>query len=258
MIILWILLSILAGVLGVLVLYLVFTCICSLFISKRKEYNKNSKFYRFLLYSWTWIALRLLRIKVHITGMEKLPKDGRFVFVGNHISNYDPIITWYALRKYDLAFISKESNFNIPIFGRIIRKCCFMSIDRANPKNAVKTITRASGLIKADEVSMAVYPEGTRNKTQHVLLPFHNVVFKIAQKPQVPIVVASTYGTNKIAGRTPFRRTHVYLDILNVLSTEEVLQSRTAEIGSTVTRIITENLEKYTIGEKDEKLLHIV
>ncbi|MBQ7224147.1 MAG: 1-acyl-sn-glycerol-3-phosphate acyltransferase [Clostridia bacterium] len=190
--------------------------------------------------------------------MEKLPKDGRFVFVGNHISNYDPIITWYALRKYDLAFISKESNFNIPIFGRIIRKCCFMSIDRTNPKNAVKTITRASGLIKADEVSMAVYPEGTRNKTQDVLLPFHNVVFKIAQKPQVPIVVASTYGTNKIAGRTPFRRTHVYLDILNVLPAEEVLQSRTAEIGSTVTRIITENLEKYTIGEKDEKLLHIV
>ena len=39
-----------------------------------------------------------------------------------------------------LAFISKESNFKIPIFGRIIRKCCFMAIDRSNPRKALPTI----------------------------------------------------------------------------------------------------------------------
>ena len=246
MIVLWILLGILAGVLGILVVYLLFACIYSLFISTRKEYNKNSKFCRFLLYSWTWIALQFCRVKVHVTGLDKLPKNGRFLLVGNHISCYDPIITWYALRKYDLAFISKESNFNVPIFGRIIRKCCFMSIDRENPKNAVKTIVRASGLMKADEVSTVVYPEGTRNRTQDILLPFHNVVFKIAQKAQSPIVVVSTYGTNQIAKRTPFRKTHVYLDIISVISAEEVIQSRTAEIGDKVAQLMKDNLIQYT------------
>lgn len=65
-------------------------------------------------------------IYIHTEGIDKIPKDGRFLFVSNHRSNFDPILTWYVLKDYDLAFISKAENFRIPIFGRIIRKCCFI------------------------------------------------------------------------------------------------------------------------------------
>ena len=73
-------------------------------------------------------------------GIDKIPKDGRFLFVSNHRSIFDPILTWYVLKDYDLAFILKAENFRIPIFGRIIRKCCFMAIDRENPRNASKPL----------------------------------------------------------------------------------------------------------------------
>lgn len=96
--------------------------------------------------------------------MEKLPKNERFLLVCNHRSKFDPILTWYVLRDYNLAFISKPENF---------RRCCFMAIDRENPRNALKTIHQAAELIKQNEVSVAVYPEGTRSKTCE-LLPFHN------------------------------------------------------------------------------------
>lgn len=65
-----------------------------------------------------------------------------------------------------------------------------MAIDRENPRNALLTIEKAAKLIESDEVSIGIYPEGTRSK-ECVLLPFHNGVFKIAQKASVPIVVAS-------------------------------------------------------------------
>ena len=55
----------------------------------------------------------------------KIPEGTRFVLVGNHQSKFDPILSWYILRKKDIAFISKPENFKQPIFGRIIRKCCF-------------------------------------------------------------------------------------------------------------------------------------
>ena len=247
MIVLRIVLYLLLALLGAFTLYVLFTCICALFVKKGKEYDKNSKFYRFLLYSWTSIALFLTQIKIHVTGMEKLPK-GRFVLVGNHRSAYDPIVTWQAFKKYDLAFVSKEGNFHIPFFGRVIQRCCFMEIDRTNAKNALKTVARACKLIATDECSVAVYPEGTRNRGEG-LLPFHNSVFKIAQKAVTPIVVVAVRGTEKIAERTPWRRSHMYLDVLEVIPAEEVISSRTVDLGE---RISTEILDHINIckGEK--------
>ena len=248
MIVLWIVLYALLALIGLFTLYVLFTCICAFLVKKDKEYNQNSKFYRLLLYSWTTIAMFLTHIKMHVTGMEKVPQ-GRFLLVGNHRSAYDPIVTWQAFKKHDLAFVSKEGNFRIPFFGNVIQRCCFMEIDRTSPKNALKTVSRACELIKSDECSVAVYPEGTRNRGEG-LLPFHNSVFKIAQKSGVPIVVVAVCGAEKIAKRTPWRRTHVYVDVLDVIPTEEVLNSRTVDIGERVGATLLEHINTRE-GEKE-------
>lgn len=238
-----ILLYILGALLALLLLYVLFLGVCCLFINPEKEYNKNSPFYRFLLDSATAAAMKICRIRVHISGVEKIPKDTKVLFVGNHRSNFDPIITWYAFKNWKIAFISKQSNFKIPFFGRIIRRCCFMPIDRENPRKAIPTINRAAKLLRKQEVSIGVYPEGTRSKSGE-LLPFHNGVFKIAQKADAPIVVLSITGTEKIAKRTPFQRTDVYLDVLEVFSGEKLKGAKTELIGTAVRYLIENNIEK--------------
>ncbi len=225
---------------AVIIFYCLLLIISSYLINPEKEYNKNSKYYRFLLNSATACSLKLIRIKVKINGIENLPTDGRFLLVCNHISKFDPIISWYILRKYDIAFISKPENFKVPFFGRIIQKCCFMPIDRENPRNAVKTINRAVSLIEKYEVSVGVYPEGTRSK-DGVLLPFHNSVFKIAQKANVPIIVMTIIGTEKIHKNYPLHRSVVEMDFVNVLPACKIKSLRTAEIGDTVRKTMIEN-----------------
>lgn len=233
---LWIIAALLVPVLA----YILFLVICSLFISPRKEYNKHSQFYRVLINQFTWICLKAARIRVHVDGMEKVPTGTRrLLFVGNHRSNFDPLVTWYVFKEWQMAFISKPSNFKIPIFGRIIRKCCFMAIDRENPRNAIKTINRAADLLSREEVSVGVYPEGTRSKSC-VLLPFHNGVFKIAQKANAPVAVLSIEGTEKVHKNYPLHPTDVYLTVLDVLSAEEVKQSKTDVTGNRV-RALLEN-----------------
>ena len=187
--------------------------------------------------------MKLLRIRVHVSGIEKKPKDTKVLFVSNHRSNFDPIITWYILKKWKIAFVSKPSNFKIPFFGRIIRKCCFMPIDRENPRNAIVTINKAAKLLKKQEVSIGIYPEGTRSKNGQ-LLPFHNGVFKIAQKAEAAIVVLCVTGTEKISKRTPFRRTDVYLDVLEVFSAQGIKETKTEMIGTAIRRQIEINTEK--------------
>jgi len=238
-----IVLYILGGILALFLLYVLFLGVCALLVNPKKEYEKNSPFYRFLLESATAVAMKLLRIRVHVSGMEKIPKDTRVLFVSNHRSNFDPIVTWYALKKWRIAFVSKPSNFKIPFFGRIIRKCCFMPIDRENPRKAIPTINRAAKLLRKQEVSIGIYPEGTRSKNCE-LLPFHNGVFKIAQKAEAPIVVLCVTGTEKIAKRTPFKPTDVYLDVLEVFSGANIKETKTETIGTAVRRLIEINTEK--------------
>lgn len=238
-----ILLYILGGVLCLFLLYVLFLGICALLVNPNREYEKDSRFYRFLLNHATAWILGMLRVRVRVSGMEKLPKDQKILFVGNHRSNYDPIVTWYAFKKWRIAFVSKADNFRIPFFGRIIRKCCFMAIDRENPRNAIVTINQAAQLLKRQEVSVGIYPEGTRSKTCQ-LLPFHNGVFKIAQKAQVPVAVVSVVGTEKIAKRTPFRSTTVYLDVLEVISAADIQAAKTEQIGATVRSLIETNIDR--------------
>lgn len=222
-------------------LWVIVLLVSALLVDTGVQYDKVSPYYRFLLNSTTAAIVWLLGIRVHISGEENLPANARFLLVGNHRSKFDPILTWYALNEHTLAFVSKPENFNIPIFGRIIRRCCFMPIDRENARSAFATINFAAGLIEADAASVAVYPEGTRSLNGE-LLPFHNGVFKIAQKADVPVVVAAVSGTERIHKNVFRRKTDVYITIADVISADVVKSSRTAVIGERVRNTLEEAL----------------
>ena len=234
---------ILLGILAVFLLYICFLAICSLFVDPKKEYTKNSRFYRVLLNSASAAALKFLRIRVHTSGLEKIPQDQKMLFVGNHRSNFDPIIQWVVLKHWDIAFLSKAENFEIPFFGRFIRKCCFLAIDREDPRKALTTIHKATDLLQSGEVSIGVYPEGTRSKNGE-LLPFHDGVFRIAKKAGTPIVVMSIQGTEQIHKNVLRRRSDIYLDIVQVIPADEVKSGTTHTLGEAVRVSLLKNLDK--------------
>ena len=73
-------------------LYLIFIAICCLFV-RNKQYEKDNKFYRFLLDSLTAWLLWYLGVKIHVEGRENVPKE-QVVFswiTGNadmHLKNF--------------------------------------------------------------------------------------------------------------------------------------------------------------------------
>ena len=73
--------------------------------------------------------------------------------------------------------------------------------------------------------------------------PFHNAMFKIAQRGDVPLVVCSIRGTNEIHKRTPWRLSHVYLRFIEVIDREQVKTMRTAESGERVRAEIQQSIE---------------
>ena len=242
----WVILVIgLVSYIACIVIYLLVIAIMSLFVTTKKKYTKQNKFYYFMVREACDFICNFLRVRVHIRGKEKLPKDSNFLLVGNHISGLDPILIIGTFKSRVFGAISKPENIKMPFIGKIIYRTFILPIDRENPRNAVGTIVQAGDLIKNTGINMILYPEGTRNKTGVGLLPFKNGGFKIAQKAGVPIVVVNTIGSNKVLKRFPFS-TKVSLDIVDVIYPKDYEGLNTNDIGDKVRESI--------LGYKEEKV----
>ena len=180
-------------------------------------------------------------VRVHLSGLEKLP-DGPFLFVSNHRSMFDPLVVMGWLSKYNISFVSKPSNLVLPIAGITARHAGFLSLDRENNREALKTILLAADYLKRGVCNIGIYPEGTRSKTRE-MLPFHAGSFKIAQKAGVPVVVACSHGTENVKNCFFFQRTPVYLDILTVIDADRVKTTGTGELAEEARRLIQTRLD---------------
>lgn len=250
-------LYVLLAALAIPLLYILFLWLCSCFVDMRKDYEKDSAFYRHLLYGATAIGVWLLRIKVEIRGTEKLPAGQRLLFVCNHRSKFDPILKWHVLKDYKMSFISKPENFKVFIFGKFIKRCCFLAIDRESPLKAIRTINKAANNIKAGTVSVGVYPEGKRGYEQQ-LLPFHNGVLMVAKKAKCPVAVLTVTGTEQIHKNAPFRRSNVVITVCELIPVEVVCQSTSEALGDQCREIMERHFNTEKGKLKDENDLCVV
>ena len=206
----------------------------SLFLSTKKPVTRVHHGYcRFAGETMRFILL-LGRVRVHVEGVEKVDRSKPFLLVANHRSNFDPFLAVKAFSGTDMIYICKPSIFKIPIAGPFVHRCGFLSLNREDNREGFKTILRAVDVLKEEKTSVAVYPEGTRNKTDAPLLPFRAGAFAMAKRGEAPIVVACTEHTEDIAHRFLLKRTDVTFKVLDVLTCEQIADLRTAEISDAV------------------------
>ena len=220
----WIVIAVFIGCyLACNVLYALFMLIVlAICTDMNKPQEKPSAFFNWNLLEISRTLCTYARVKVKVNGAELIPKDKRFLLVCNHRTLADPVVDYVGLGDYDIAYISKAANFKIPLVGNLMYKCCSLPLVREDNREGLKTINKAAEYIKNDICSIGIYPEGTRNKTDDPLLPFHAGSFKIAQKSGAPVVVLLAQGMNEIKKNTPWRTTNVTLDICGVIDGETV------------------------------------
>lgn len=194
---------------------------------------------------WTMTFIRWLlavcRVKIRTVNLDIVPREGEFLLVGNHRSAFDPLTTFVAMKDWPLAFISKPENIYKLFLGPAPYKCCFLPIDRENPRNALKTINAAAARMKAHACSYGIYPEGTRTRTGK-LLEFKPGAFKAAQKAHVPVVVVAAEGGEQVLKRAPLRSTTVTLTFLAVIDADTVKAKHTHELADEVKAMLQEHL----------------
>ena len=222
--------------------FFVFLVICCRLVDQSKPQEQDSPFYRALTYFTAKLALEILQVRVHTRGLEMLPKDGRILLVSNHINDLDPVVLMHYFKKKKPAFISKRENSSMFVVGKLMHKTMCQLINRENDREALKTILKCVQLIKEDQVSIGVFPEGYTSM-DGLLHPFRNGVFKIAQKAQVPIVVCTLQNTQYIVRNAlKLKPTDVHLHLLGVIPVEELKGVTAVEIGNRIHKMMADDL----------------
>ena len=230
------------GFLGFLVLAFLFLwAVCAL-VDFDKPQLHDSKFYRTVANLYIQALPKLARVHIEKEGLEQLPQEGRFLLVCNHLSDADPVLLLQTFPKAQLAFISKRENQSMFLVGKIMHKIMCQMINRENDREALKTILKCIQLIKDDEVSIAVFPEGYISKDHH-LQKLRSGALKIATKAKVPIAVCTIQGTDKVVHNIlRLKSTTIELHLIDVISVEEQ-QGRTAtDIGEQIYQMMAADL----------------
>jgi len=190
-------------------------------------------------------------VRIHTEGLDKVPDNTRFLFVCNHLDNFDPVVILSVLPDAQLGFIGKKEIYEkMKFVSKAMHKLHGLPIDRENNREAAKTIIKAVNLIKEDKVSVGIFPEGYASTTGE-LLPMRNGAFKIAYKADVPVVVAAISGTKKIVKNMFRRRTDVYFDVLEVIPKETLHELNSSDLGDKVSALMLEATKRQREKLKD-------
>ena len=220
-------LSFLGGFLSLTVLACLVLLVSGLCVDMKKPQDHDSKFYRSVMYPYIEALIAIVGIKLHTEGLEKTPKEGRFLLVCNHQNESDPGILLHVFRNSQLAFISKKEVADMFIVNKMLHRTMGQLVNRENDREALKTILKCIQLIKDDEVSVGVFPEGGIKEVGK-LTHFRSGAFKIAQKANVPIVVCTLRNTADILkNAAKLKHTDVQLHLVDVIPAED-LKGRTA------------------------------
>lgn len=132
--------------------------------------------------------LKVTGADITIIGHKNVPKDQAVLYIGNHRSFFDILLTYVHCP--DLTgYVAKKEMEPIPLLSIWMRYLHCLFLDRKDIKEGMKTILTAIEKVK-NGISICIFPEGTRNKgnDELELLPFHEGSFKIATKSGCPII----------------------------------------------------------------------
>jgi 1-acyl-sn-glycerol-3-phosphate acyltransferase len=189
------------------------------------------------------IVAFLSGVKLTVIGEENVPKDEPVLYIGNHRSYFDIVLS-YARVPRITGYIAKKEILKVPILSHWMRLMDCLFLDREDIRQGLQTILSAIDKVK-NGISIAIYPEGTRNKGDE-LLPFHKGSFKIAQKTGCAIMPVTINNSSAVfEDHLPFiKKSHVVLEYGKPIRLDELDPDDKKNIDSYCAKLIQETYEK--------------
>lgn len=190
------------------------------------------------------VVLFLAGTTITVRGEENVPRDTPVLYIGNHRSYFDIVITYIRVPRLT-GYIAKKEMLKWPFLVNWMRNLHCLFLDRNDIKQGLKVILSAIEKVKSG-ISICIFPEGTRNRVNHTFMEFHEGSFKIAAKTGCPIIPMTIYNSADIfEDHLPkIKKTHVILEYGKPIYMKDLSKEDQKKIGVYTQNIIKENYFK--------------
>jgi 1-acyl-sn-glycerol-3-phosphate acyltransferase len=166
------------------------------------------------MYPFLRLVMRTLTLifvygTLHVRGLERVPKHGPVLVVGNHIATVDPPLTGSLIKRLDVYYMAKSEYFRLRRQRWLFKGYnAFPVVRHTADRNALK---QALQVLERGHVLM-MYPEGTRS-ADHMLHRAYAGAGFLARKSGAPIVPVAVWGSEDVlpkGGSWP-KHAHVFI-----------------------------------------------
>ena len=191
--------------------------------------------------AWAGRRVELSGAKITVIGEENIPKDRNVLFISNHQSDFD-IALFMAKIPKPAGFMAKIELAKIPVIKSWMDNIHCVFMDRSDMKQSVKAIMNGIPNLK-NGYSMVIFPEGTRSKSDR-MGEFKAGSFKLATKPQIPIVPVTLNGSYKVLEENHYRITpaEVIVTIHPLIETKGLTKEEQLTLPEKVKAMIQKDL----------------
>ena len=179
-----------------LVVFFILSTLAGLLLCLLRPFHANNVAVVSHWYGWaSWI----FGIKVEVRKYQGADIGQPCVYIANHQNNLDLFTISSAVEPRTVT-IGKKSLKYVPLFCQLYWLSGNILIDRKNKSKALNTMLAAAERIRRNNLSVWMFPEGTRSYGRG-LLPFKMGAFHIAMEanvPLVPVCMSSTHGQFKL------------------------------------------------------------
>lgn len=144
--------------------------------------------------NWAFrVIIFIAGTKLTVIGEENVPKEEPVLYVLNHRGYFDILLTYTRVPR-PTGYVAKKEMLKYLTLTKWMKNLYCEFMDRSDLRKGMESINNCAEKIKKG-ISIAIFPEGTRNKSDEPLLEFHKGSFKIAEKTGckiVPVVLNNT------------------------------------------------------------------
>lgn len=168
---------------------------------------------RFMIFPLVKLLFRPQIINKHY-----IPKDGAAIIAGNHKHALDPVLVDLCTNR--VVFTLAKKSLHEGKFGFLFRAIGSIPVDTKGGSNKGAVSSSLEKLKEGNLINLS--PEGTRNRTDEILLPFKYGAVSMASKADcviVPYSITGDYklfrGTLKIVFGKPFKVINLEIEEAN-------------------------------------------
>tara|TARA_B100001750_G_scaffold190104_1_gene160167 strand:+ start:68 stop:793 length:726 start_codon:yes stop_codon:yes gene_type:complete len=189
-----------------------------------------------------YVGLKVVGIKINMTGEEYIDVNQSYVVVSNHPSTLD-IFTHIHTFPISVRFLTKSELYKIPIFGSTLKALGLPRVDRNNAGK--KEINRSVEEVVGKKNSIMVFAEGTRSNSDNSILPFKKGAAWLAINYNLPVLpVATTNGAKLMPrGKIWLRRGEIDIHIFKPIETSKMTMDNVQELTRELENLIRSRIQ---------------